>query len=103
MQFLNQETGVLFGTEKYATDYNYPVVYGCINKVSRGHYEVEFELIHDQPAGLPYGYITEAHTRLLERDIRRKPEFWLWSHRRWKHQRPADVPLHSGDQFAPLS
>ena len=90
MNFLNQETAVLFGTEKYATEYNYPVVYGCINKLKRGHYEVVFELVHDQPADTPYGFITEAHTRLLERDILRKPEFWLWSHRRWKHKKPLE-------------
>lgn len=94
MKFLNQETGVLFGAEKYAAEYNYPVVYGCIRKVSRGHYELEFELVHDQPASAAYGLITEKHTHLLERDIKRQPEYWLWSHRRWKHKRPEDLPLH---------
>ncbi len=94
MRFLHQETGVLFGAEKYAQEYNYPVLYGCIKKVSRGHFEVVFEVVHDQPASAPYGLITEKHTRLLERDIRVKPEYWLWSHRRWKHQRPEDSPLH---------
>jgi len=90
MTFLNQDTAVLFGTEKYAKEYNYPVVYGCINKLSRGHYDVTFELVHDQPSQTAYGFITEAHTRLLERDILRQPEYWLWSHRRWKHKRPLE-------------
>jgi KDO2-lipid IV(A) lauroyltransferase len=90
MTFLNQGTAVLFGTEKYAKEYNYPVVYGCINKLSRGHYDVTFELVHDQPSQTAYGFITEAHTRLLERDILRQPEYWLWSHRRWKHKRPLE-------------
>lgn len=94
MRFLNQETGVLFGAEKYALEYNYPVIYGCIRKLSRGHYEVVFEVVHDNPASAPYGLITETHTRMLERDITAQPEFWLWSHRRWKHQRPEDLPLH---------
>jgi KDO2-lipid IV(A) lauroyltransferase len=90
--FLNQDTAVLYGTEKYAREYNYPVVYGCIKKVSRGHYLVEFELVHENPANTAYGEITEAHTRLLERDILQQPEYWLWSHRRWKHKKPVDLP-----------
>ncbi|MCB0786185.1 MAG: hypothetical protein KDC02_18495, partial [Flavobacteriales bacterium] len=37
------------------------------------------------------GEITEIHTRRLEADIRRSPEIWLWTHRRWKHRRPVSV------------
>jgi len=89
-RFLNQDTAVLFGTEKFAKEYNYPVVFGCIHKLSRGHYSVEFrELIHD-PSKTVYGEITEAHTKMLEQDILQKPEYWLWSHRRWKHKRPVE-------------
>ncbi|MEM8909754.1 MAG: lipid A biosynthesis acyltransferase, partial [Bacteroidota bacterium] len=40
----------------------------------------------DQPAQTPEWAITEKHVRLLEAEIRRAPQFWLWSHRRWKHQ-----------------
>jgi KDO2-lipid IV(A) lauroyltransferase len=28
--------------------------------------------------------MTDEFMRLLEQDIRRAPEFWLWSHKRWK-------------------
>ncbi|MBL7923444.1 MAG: lysophospholipid acyltransferase family protein [Bacteroidia bacterium] len=93
MHFLNQETAVLFGTERFAVEYNYPVVYGCIHKVSRGHYRVEFKVVTDDPASTAYGEITSRHTRLLEEDILRKPEFWLWSHRRWKKKRPAHIEI----------
>ena len=88
MKFLNQDTSVLFGAEKYARDYNLPVLYGSIQKISRGHYSFELELITDQPASMPHGAITEAHTRLLEKDITHQPAYWLWSHRRWKHKKP---------------
>ena len=90
-KFLNQDTAVMFGTEKFARDYNFPVVYGCIHKVSRGHYTVLFKEICREPSALKFGEITEMHTRLLEEDILKKPEFWLWSHRRWKHKRPASI------------
>lgn len=91
MKFLNQDTPVLFGAEKYAKDYNYPVLYGRINKEKRGHYSFEFFETGENPKDTTYGEITEKVTRLLENDIRTIPEYWLWSHRRWKHKRPADL------------
>ena len=88
MTFLNQDTPVLFGQEKYAKDYDYPVIYGRINKVKRGHYTFEmFDLCPEPQKSAPF-FITEESARMLEKDIRNKPEFWLWSHKRWKHKRP---------------
>jgi KDO2-lipid IV(A) lauroyltransferase len=90
MEFLNQDTGILFGAEKYAKEYNYPVLYGRINKLKRGHYSFEFFDVSENPTSTEYGEITEKATKMLEQDIRRAPEFWLWSHRRWKHKKPAN-------------
>lgn len=87
MKFLNQDTGVLFGTEKYAKEYNYPVVFCRINKIKRGYYVFDFEDVIDQPNKTSHGEITEKVTRLLELDILKQPEYWLWSHKRWKHER----------------
>lgn len=86
MKFLNQDTAVLFGTEKYAKEYNYPVVYGRINKEKRGYYSFEFFDVTDHPTATAHGEITEKITQLLEKDIRNIPQYWLWSHRRWKHK-----------------
>lgn len=88
MNFLNQDTAVLFGTEKYAKEYNYPVVFGRINKEKRGYYSFEFFDVTDQPASTKHGEITEKITHLLEKDIQHIPQYWLWSHRRWKHKPP---------------
>lgn len=88
MKFLNQDTGVLFGTEKFAKEYNYPVIYGRLNKLKRGHYSLELFDVTDTPNGTAYGEITEKITRLLEKDIQAIPQYWLWTHRRWKHKRP---------------
>jgi KDO2-lipid IV(A) lauroyltransferase len=87
--FLNQETAVAFGTEKYAKEYGLPVIFCSIKKQKRGYYESTFELITDRPRETKYGEITEAHTRLNEKQIRENPEFYLWTHRRWKKKRPA--------------
>ncbi|MBL7858804.1 MAG: lysophospholipid acyltransferase family protein [Cyclobacteriaceae bacterium] len=91
MNFLHQDTAVLFGTEKYAKEYNYPVVFGHINKVKRGHYSFEFFSVCDEPQKTSYGEITASITHLLEKDIIQQPEFWLWSHKRWKHKRPCTL------------
>jgi len=89
MKFLNQDTGVLYGAERYAKEFNYPVVFGRINKESRGHYSFEFVDIAEFPQQTAFGEITEKVTRLLEQDIIKAPQYWLWSHKRWKHKRPA--------------
>jgi Kdo2-lipid IVA lauroyltransferase/acyltransferase len=86
-KFLNQDTALSFGTERYAKKYNRPVIYCTIHKVKRGFYEVEFKLITDDPQSMPDGYIVEMSARELEKDIIEMPEYWLWTHRRWKHKR----------------
>ena len=88
MTFLNQDTGVLFGTEKYAKKYNLPVIFGKAIKVKRGYYSLTYEVLFDEPTQHKYGQITEKHTQILEKQILDKPQYWLWSHRRWKHKRP---------------
>jgi len=86
-QFLNQDTAVAFGAEKYAKEYNYPVLYGGLTKVKRGFYEVEFTLVEDNPQQTKQGEITENHVRILEDQINKQPEYWLWTHKRWKRKR----------------
>ena len=88
--FLNQDTAMIFGTEKYAKEYNYPVLSGRINKVKRGHYEFEFTDAIETPQATGYGEITERINHLLENDIILKPQYWLWSHKRWKLPRPVE-------------
>lgn len=86
--FLNQDTGVLFGAEKFAQIYDMPVVYMSISKLKRGFYKVKFETLFATPKETQLGEITTAHTKALEKDIIMHPELWLWSHKRWKHQKP---------------
>lgn len=89
--FLNQDTAMLFGAEKYAKEYNYPVLSCRINKVKRGHYTFEFTDVIEYPQKTGYGEITKRVNFMLEQDIIAQPEYWLWSHKRWKHDRPVDL------------
>lgn len=91
MNFLNQDTAVLFGTEHMANDYNFTVVFFIVHKVKRGFYELELKLITKDAKSLEWGQITEQHTRILEAEIIRNPSQWLWSHKRWKREIPQDL------------
>ncbi|MBQ9474464.1 MAG: lysophospholipid acyltransferase family protein [Bacteroidales bacterium] len=82
--FLHQDTAFLYGSEHFARKYDMPVIYYEVQKVRRGHYEVRFSLITDKPNSQPEGSITETYTKKLEQLITSAPQYWLWSHRRWK-------------------
>ena len=84
--FLNQPSGMIYGAEYFARKYDIPVVYYEVIKEKIGHYKIVNQLITDKPTTLGNGEIIKQYTRLLEETIRLKPEFWLWSHRRWKHK-----------------
>ena len=88
--FLNQDTPVYLGAEKVASKYDMAVIYFHITKRKRGYYNLNIELLFDHTAGLPEHLITETHVRRLEEIIKEKPEYWIWSHRRWKHKKPVE-------------
>ncbi len=90
--FLNQDTAVFTGPEKIARKFDFPVVLMTIHKVKRGHYSLECEVLFEHPRNAAEGEITETFTRRFEEQIRRDPTVWLWSHKRWKHKRPAPAP-----------
>jgi len=87
VSFLNQDTPVVLGAEKIARKLDTVVLFLSSRKIKRGHYEVKFQLVTDHAANCPEYEITDKCTRLLEQQIIENPEFWLWSHKRWKHKR----------------
>ncbi len=87
--FLNQDTPVYLGVEKIASKYDMAVVFFNVQKVKRGYYNYTVELLFEHSSGLPEHAITDSHVKKLEEIIREKPEFWIWSHRRWKYKRSA--------------
>jgi Kdo2-lipid IVA lauroyltransferase/acyltransferase len=85
--FLNQDTPVVLGAEKVAQKLDAVVFFLHSRKIRRGYYEAEFELVTDHAGLCPKYEITDKCTSLLEQQIINQPEFWLWSHKRWKHKR----------------
>jgi KDO2-lipid IV(A) lauroyltransferase len=88
--FLNQDSAILTGGEKVARKLNAVVLFAHMKKIKRGFYETEYILITDNAANTAKFEITEKCTRCLEKVILNKPEYWLWSHKRWKHKKPEE-------------
>ncbi len=87
VKFMNQDTACLHGIEKYAREYQLPVVFGTIKRIRRGYYTLDFELITDPAQTFAPGKITQAYMDSVEKNIQEAPGNWLWSHKRWKHKR----------------
>ena len=83
-QFLNQHTPVFTGVEKIARSMNSPVVFCDITVIKRGYYSCKFVTIAEDPSAFAENEITLAHVAYLEGMINRNPQYWLWSHNRWK-------------------
>jgi len=96
--FLNQPTPVFLGVEKLAKLTNSVLVFCDIRIEKRGYYKCTFVPLFTEPkATAPYE-ITDRHVQYLEQVIREQPEYWLWSHRRWKFK-PGDLQLHANKQY----
>ena len=85
--FLNQDTPFFLGVEKLAISLDFDVIYIDIKRISRGKYLGDIALITDNPKNTRQYEITDKFISLLEDSIKRNPDNWLWSHRRWKHKK----------------
>ena len=83
--FFGRPTGFVSGPEKGARAGNLPVLFTSIVKPKRGYYQGFFEVACEDPNALKEGELTLRYARYMEKVIRKNPEMWLWSHRRWKH------------------
>lgn len=83
--FFGKNVPFFMGPEAYAKKYDLPVFYTRITKIARSKYTVELISITLKPKETEEGWITAEYIRLMEDDIRKTPEYYLWSHRRFKH------------------
>lgn len=84
MTFLNQDTPIITGWERIARKFNLAVVFMDVDRIKRGYYSVKLKLICEDPNELPNFKIAEKYMREVEKMVYRKPENYLWSHKRWK-------------------
>ncbi len=90
-KFLNQDTAFYFGAEVMANKFNYAVVHAIIRRKQKAYYEIELKLLTDTPREEEYGFITRTYIEQLEECIIADPQYWVWSHRRWKKDLPDNL------------
>lgn len=84
LRFFGEPTAFLRAPENGARIANLPVIFCYFTKKKRGYYEGVFEMAEEAPASLPKGELTLRYAHYLQAAIRRQPDLYLWSHRRWK-------------------
>ncbi len=85
-EFFNVKVPFHVGAENLSKKFNLAVVYCATKKVKRGFYETEFKLITENPKEFDNYKITEKYIELTEELIKQQPEYYLWSHKRFKHK-----------------
>lgn len=86
-KFMGIEVPVHTGAEMLAKKYNMNVVFLRTKKVKRGYYEATLEVISENAKEIPNYGITDQFLKLVEKQIYEAPEYYLWTHKRWKHMR----------------
>ena len=87
LTFLNQETPVFTGVERIARKMHQAVFYVDVECVKRGYYRARLVPITLDAATLPEHAVVNRYFELLEQTINHAPQYWLWSHNRWKRTR----------------
>jgi KDO2-lipid IV(A) lauroyltransferase len=91
--FLNQEVAFFEGVEKLSKKLELAVIFLEIKKLKRGYYEVNFTRLFDNAAQTTGHEVLLRCIHEMEKEIKNAPEFWLWSHNRFKYKRPEEVKL----------
>jgi KDO2-lipid IV(A) lauroyltransferase len=84
LPFLNHDTPVFTGAERIMRKMNNAVYYVQMTRPRRGYYTCTYRLITKQPQQMADNEITKRFFAMLEDDIRSCPQYYLWSHNRWK-------------------
>lgn len=92
-RFLNQEAMFYPGPASISKRFNQPIIFQKLEKIGRGKYECSFEVLFENPAEVSEAEIINTYIGKMEEVIRENPEFYLWSHKRWKHKRPEGCEL----------
>jgi KDO2-lipid IV(A) lauroyltransferase len=86
LNFFGKKAPFVKGPETFARYNNAAVIFCFVEKLKRGYYHIHFELVTDKPRETKEGETTIAFVRYIENAIRRQPDIYLWSHKRWRHE-----------------
>ncbi|MCX8532276.1 lysophospholipid acyltransferase family protein [Chryseobacterium luquanense] len=86
LKFLNQRTPAFIGYDKLATRMDLAFIYCDMKKVKRGFYQVNYHRIYPDGEKFVKNEVVRKFHHLLENTIKKNPDNYLWSHRKWKYQ-----------------
>jgi KDO2-lipid IV(A) lauroyltransferase len=86
-KFMGIEVPIHTGGEMLAKKYDMNVIFLRTKKLRRGFYEAELEILSENAKEEPNYEITDRFLKLVEQQIYEKPEYYLWTHKRWKHRK----------------
>ena len=89
--FMGIKVPAFLGGEALAKRLDMAVAYLQVKKVGRGYYEAKFIPITENAKNCEDHFITKTYLKMLEQQIREEPQYYLWTHKRWKH-RNAPIP-----------
>lgn len=85
-EFMGIKVPIHTGAEMLAKKLDMAVVFMKVEKVKRGFYETTFSTICINPKDYKNYQITDIFMKLVEEQIHEAPEYYLWTHKRWKHR-----------------
>ncbi|WP_297511771.1 lipid A biosynthesis acyltransferase [Flavobacterium sp.] len=85
--FMGIETPIHIGAESLAKRYDMNMIYLRVEKVKRGYYVGTFEVLTDDVKTVPDYKISEYFMSKVEEQINAQPEYYMWTHKRWKHKK----------------
>lgn len=83
-KFLDRDTPMITGGEMLAKRFDMNMVYLNVEKVKRGHYRATFIKLSEDVRAVSDYELTDAYMALVEAQIRKAPQYYLWTHKRWK-------------------
>ena len=86
LEFMGIKVPVYTGAELLAKQLDMAVVYFAVKRIKRGYYETTFTTITENPNDFKDYQITDDFFKLVEKQIHEAPQYYLWTHKRWKHR-----------------
>ena len=84
--FMGVNVPCFTGAERLAKRLDLTTAYLKVTKVKRGFYEAEIITLAENPKDYKDYELTDMFLREVEKQIHKTPEYYFWTHKRWKHR-----------------
>lgn len=85
--FMGIKVPCFTGAERLAKKLDFTIAYLKVNKIKRGFYEAEVIVLAENPKNFKDYQLTDTFNREVEKQIYDAPEYYFWTHKRWKHRK----------------